>query len=185
MAPNPLFVPDLTTLKAELRLTGVAENTDAQTILESAVLQVRAGFYSRIPAARMTFLLAITPAAEPSTNDQILRAIGSLCEALWVRYVLLGKLPMLFMDNSGGDQEFVNQEGIFRSITPERLDRQKQADLTQIEEWLALLAGDVELGDAPLTQVHIQSDQLPRVFPLGTLIGENQRLWGDPTRELR
>jgi len=184
MATNPVFVADLATIKAQLRLSGVAENTDAHAMLEAAILQVRTGFYTRLGGARMTVLLAITPVQAPTTNDQILRRIGDLAEVLWVRCILIDKLPMVFMDNTGGDQEFLNQEGAFRSITPERIEAQHLACMTQLEEWLALLAGEVILGDVPVVQIHTQADQEPRVYPFGSLVGDNLRLWGDPTREI-
>lgn len=184
MATNPVFVADLATVKEQLRLTGVVEGSDAQSMLEAALLQVRTGFYSRLGGTRMATLIAITPSESPTTNDEILRAIGGLCEVLWARCILLDKLPVTFMDNSGGDLEFINQEGTFRSITPERLDAERQRCQIQIEEWLALLAGDVEIGSAPDVQIHTQDDQSPRMYPFGTLLGDNQRLFGDPTREI-
>jgi hypothetical protein len=182
MAPNPVFVSELAALKAQLRLSGVSEGSDAHAMLEAAILQVRSGFYSRLGSARVAELVAITPVPAPTTDNQILRAIGALCEVLWIRMILLDKLPVLFMDNAGGDQEFINQEGTFRSITPERLDRERLRMETQIEEWLALLAGEVSVGNAPDVQVHTQVDQQPRLYPFGTLLGDNPRLWGDPTR---
>ena len=185
MATNPVFNVDLAAVQAQLRLSGVSEGTDAFFMLEAAVLQVRAGFYARLGTSRMAFLIALPVVQAPTTNDQILRRIGDLCEVLWVRRVLLDKLPVVFMDNAGGDLEFINQEGTFRSITPERLNQERQSVDLQIEEWLALLAGDVTIGDAPDVQIHTQADQEPRMFPLGSLIGANQRLWGDPTREVQ
>lgn len=184
MATNPVFNTDLAAVKAQLRLSGIVEGSDAHAMLEAALLQVRTGFYARLGGARMTALLAISPVESPSTDDQILRRIADLCEALWVRCILLDKLPVTFMDNAGGDLEFINQEGTFRSITPERLDRERQRCQLQIEEWLALLAGDVAIGDAPSVQIHTQSDQSPRIYPMGSLNGDNSRLWGDPTRDL-
>lgn len=184
MATNPVFNTDLEEVKAQLRLTGVAPGSDAQAILESVILQVRSGFYSRLGSARMATLVALPLVAAPTTNDEVLRTIGALCESLWTRCLLLDRLPVVFMDNAGGDAEFMNQEGTFRSITPERLDRERQRCMTQIELWLDILAGDVEIGDAPTTQIHTQADQDPRVFPFGSLTGANKRLFGDPTRNL-
>lgn len=184
MATNPVFNADLATVKAALRLSGVVEGSDAHNMLEQALLQVRTGFYSRLGAARMAALLAISTVEAPATNDQTLRRIGDLCEVEWCRMILLDRLPVIFMDQSGGDLEFINQEGAFRSIGPDRLDRMRTRLQTQIEEWLALLAGDIEIGNAPSVQIHTQSDQSPRMFPFGSLLGENRRLWGNPTREI-
>lgn len=181
MAVVPLFVASANSLKAELRLSGVVAGTDAQQILEAAMLQARAGLYSRLGVTRIDYLQTLPVVDAPSTADQVLRSIASMCEALWVRCILLDKLPVVFMDNSGGDIEFLNQEGTFRSITLERLNAERQRCQMQIEEWLALLAGEVDIGNAPSVQIHTQSDQSPRVFPNGTLVGRNGRLWGDPT----
>jgi hypothetical protein len=184
MATNPVFNVDLAAVKGQLRLSGVVEGSDAHAMLEAAVLQVRTGFYSRLGNSRMTFLIGLVPVQSPTSDDEILRRIADLCETLWIRMILLDKLPAVFMDNSGGDLEFINQEGTFRSITPERLDRERERMALQIEEWLALLAGDVAIGDAPLVQVHTQADQEPRMFPFGSLVGQNPRLWGNPTRDI-
>lgn len=184
MATNPVFNADLAAVKAALRLSGTVEGTDAHSMLEQALLTVRTGFYSRLGTARMAALLAISPVEMPTTNDQVLRRIADHCEIEWVRMHLLDRLPVTFMDNSGGDLEFINQEGTFRSIGPDRLDRLRGRLATQVEEWLALLSGDVEIGNAPNVQVHTQSDQEPRVYPMGSLLGDNLRLWGNPTRDL-
>ncbi len=180
MATNPVFNSDLATVKARLRLSGVPETADAQAMLEAALLQVRTGFYSRLGADRMAALLAIVPVEAPSTPDEILRAIGELCEIQWTRCILLDRLPVTFMDNAGGDLEFINQEGTFRSISTDRLAAERQRCTIQVEEWLSQLAG----AESPVVQIHTQSDQTPRLFPFGTLVGGNRRLFGDPTREI-
>lgn len=184
MAPSPLFVSNLESLQKQLRLSGIVEGTDAFAMLEAALLQARAGFYTRLGDARVAALVAITPVSAPATKNQILRSVAEMCEALWVRCILLDRLPVLFMDAAGGDQEFINQEGTFRSISPERLNQERSRNLEQIEEWLALLAGDLDLGDAPAVQITQQTGQLPRIYPFGSLLGENKRIFGDPTRDL-
>lgn len=180
----PLFIADLDTLKAELRLSGVADTTDAHAIVEAAVREVRAGFYLRLGVARVATLVAITPAASPDDADEVLRSIAELCEALWVRCLLLDRLPTQFMDGGSGAQEFLNQEGIFRSLSAEQREQQRVRCQTQVEEYLDILAGDVAIGDGPPVQIHTQADQTPRAYPGGSLIEDNARLWGNPTREI-
>jgi hypothetical protein len=181
---DPLFVADIATLKSALRLSGVPTDGDAHVMVQSALMQVRAGFYSRLGLAKVAALVAITPSANPTSTDPILRGIAQECETIWVRCLLLDRLATFYMDSSGAYQELLNQEGISRSMTPGAIAEQRKRCMTQIEEWLAILNGDVELGDGPDVQVYTQGDQTPRVFPNGTLSQNNRRLFGDPTREI-
>lgn len=181
---DPLFIADMATLKAELRLTGVDSTTDAHAIVDAAVREVRAGFYLRLGVARVATLVALASAAEPDDADEVLRSIAELCESIWVRAILVDRLPTQFMDGGSGAQEFLNQEGIFRSMPQSQREAQRQRLMNQVEEYLDILAGDVAIGDGPPVQIHTQSDQTPRVYPAGSLIEDNARLFGDPTREI-
>lgn len=181
---DPVFVSSLAVMKQSLRLSGVPTGSDADVMVQSALMQVRAGFYSRLGLARVAALVAISSVANPTTNDGILRGIAEETEVMWTRCLLLDRLPLQFMDSSGAEQEILNQEGTTRSMSAEVLREQKLACKAQIEEWLDILSGDVELGDVGSGRVHTQGDQTPRMFPNGTLGGANKRLFGDPTREI-
>lgn len=184
MATAPLFVADLDTLKADLRLSGVPSGVDADAIIQSACRQVRTQFYSVLGLARVQAILLWTSSDNPTTENEILRSIAEECETLMVRVVLMDRLPNLFMDNSGGGLEFLNQEGAFRSTPRGDLEGQRKRAQTQILEWMALLSGDVALGEGADVQIATQAGQTPRIFPGGDLVGGNERLWGDPTRPI-
>lgn len=184
MATAPLFVADLATLKAELRLSGVPSGADSDAIVQGACRIARARFYSVLGLARVGAILLWSHSDSPTTENEILRSIAEECEVAMVRCVLMDRLPNLFMDNSGGGLEFLNQEGAFRSTPRGDLDGQRQRCQVQIEEWLALLAGDVALGEGADVQIATQDRQSPSGYPGGSIVGDNERLWGDPTREI-
>lgn len=181
---NPLFVADIATLKAQLRLSGVPSDQDAHAMVESALMQVRAGFYTRLGVTRVAELVAISPAANPTIENGILRGLAEQTEVMWTRCKLLDRMPTVFMDSSGAYQELLNQEGIARSLPLSHIEAQKARCAAQVEEALAILDGTVALGEAGEPNVATQGDQEPRVFPQGTLLGRNRRIFGDPTREV-
>lgn len=181
---TPLFVADEATLKARLRLSGVDAGSDAQAIIDEAVLMVRANVYARLGDTRVTELLAISFSETFTTNDGALRAIANNLEIKWVWLILMDRLPTIFMDNSGATQEVYNEEAAFRSLDPERLDSLRERCLIQIEDMLSILSGDQEIGDVGLGRIFTQDDQEPRLYPGGSLVGNNTRLIGDPTREI-
>lgn len=181
---HPLFVATLTSLKQQLRLSGVPSDSDAAKMIESATHQVRVGFYARLGPARVAELVAIPTGEHPTDEDGILRMLAEQCEVMWVRCKLLDRMPTVFMDSSGAYQEIMNQEGIARSLPLSHIEAQKNRCAAQVEEWLAILDGTVELGEAGEPNIATQGDQTPRVWPQGTLGGQNQRLFGDPTRSI-
>lgn len=181
---NPLFVSSIEVLKAQLRLSGVPSDQDAHAMVQSALMQVRAGFYSRLGVARVTELVAISPAANPTTEDGILRGLAEQTEVMWTRCKLLDRMPTVFMDSSGAYQELLNQEGIARSLPLSHIEAQKARCAAQVEEALAILDGTVALGEAGEPNIATQADQEPRAYPQGTLLGQNRRLYGNPTRDI-
>ncbi len=118
---GPLFVPDMATLKARLRLTGAAAS-DALAIIDQAVQQVRVGFYSRLPQFRIDFLRNTASIENPTEKAQVLRALAEQTEVAWVRHTLMQELPTLFIDGSGNTQHIWNQEGMTREIRPAEKD---------------------------------------------------------------
>lgn len=181
---DPLFVTDLATMKMELRLSGIDSTADVDRQLKSAIQEVRVGFYSRLGLTRTNELAAIAYVENPTTEDPILRAIAYQTEVKWVWCALSARLPMLFMDGSAGDRQFINEEGTFREVDPGELQRERDNAKAQIDEWLCLLSGDCELGDGDGANVYLPGAQTPRIWPFGTLVSENPRLFGDPTRDI-
>ena len=94
---NPLFLADLDAMKAELRLSGVpATGEDANVILEDVLLQVRTAFYRRLGITRVGQIVAFaTNYTNPTTNDELLRAVAKSTEVKMTWCKLAERLPQL------------------------------------------------------------------------------------------
>ncbi len=183
MSVAPLFLVDMDALRGRLRLGGVGLDDAAKPLIDSATRVVRTNFYTRLGVTRVAELLAFTSIDNPTTNDEIIRSLAEEIESKWVWVELTRTLPIKFFDNSGDDLEAYNTEAAFRSIDPDRISVERDRCLVQIENWLPLLAGEVELGAVDSAKVFTQSKMAGgRPFPLGTLIGQNAQLYGDPGR---
>ncbi len=185
----PLFVtdtggaPDLDELKARMRLTGIVVDSNAEQIIHSVLMGVRGKFYGRLGLTRVGAVLSTNPVVAPTTSDQIIRSIAYECEVLWVIVDLMCRLPMVFMDNSSGIDEIYNTEGVFRSMDVDTLAQCKTEFLAQIADWLDIISGDVELGDVggPLqSRAYTQISQNPKLYPAGSLRGDNFILFTNP-----
>ncbi|KKM64760.1 hypothetical protein LCGC14_1498150 [marine sediment metagenome] len=185
----PLFVtdtggtPDLDELKARMRLSGIVVDSNAEQIVHSVLMGVRAKFYGRLGLNRVGAVLASDPVVAPSTAEQIIRSIAYECEVLWVIVDLMCRLPMVFMDNSSGIDEIYNNEGAFRSMDADTLAQCKTDFEAQIADWLDIISGDVELGalGGPLKgKAYTQISQDPKLYPAGSLRSDNFILFTNP-----
>lgn len=145
MAVAPLFAASMTVLKARLRLTG-ATSADGLATIDQAVLDVRAGFYRRLGAARITEIKTTNDIDAPATNAEILRSVATATEVLWARLKLMRTLPTLFMDASGSQQQRWNDEAGFRSAIQQTEAEIKRLE-AELEENLQLLEGTDDIGD--------------------------------------
>ncbi len=163
MSPTPLFVDDMAGIQSALRLTDLRVGTDAVTILEQGVRMARVRFYQRLGASTVQAILETDYVEDPTTEDEMKRFVGNLCEVEMVRLQLLDRMPVLFMDASGVARETYNNEGAFRSMDRTTLLDIRQRIEAQIENWLALMAGEIELGDDEAVQAYTQQavDPLP------------------------
>lgn len=146
---NPLFLADLDAMKAELRLSGVpASGEDANVILEDVLLQVRTQFYRRLGITRVGQIVAFAENyTNPTTEEEILRAVAKSTEVKMAWCKLGERLPQLWMDDSGGAWQQFNEQGTFRKLSlRERMD-QCERYAAEIEENMQLLAGEQSLGD--------------------------------------
>lgn len=166
MATNPLFSADLVQLKKDLRLSGANAGGDFEAIYETAVLQARIGFNTRLGPARVAELVAINYTPNPTTENDILRALARVCEVRWVRLILIDLLPTIWMDASGQAQQNYNEEAAFRSTDTDQRGDIRAHSLAEIEAWLAILAGEVKMGDADIgAHVFIQDRPNPTPVP--------------------
>lgn len=145
---DPLFVSNLATLKAALRLSAVPSTSpDTLAILDESILRVRLAFYRRLGQQRVGVLLAMPVIANPTSVDEILRALASTTETKMVFAELLRKLPNQFMDASGDANRRWNEEAPFRERGPSDAQREIQRLLDEIEEDMEMLAGEEVQGD--------------------------------------
>lgn len=139
----PLFHADLPSLKATLRLSGLGAGTDADAILESAILTVRTGFYREFGKARVDEIVAMPVEAAPNTDNGIVRATARVTEQMWVRVALIDSMPMLFADASA-DTGW-NDEGAFRD-DPSSRETLRSRLWRQVVENFDLLRGNEAIG---------------------------------------
>lgn len=136
---TPLFVASMSSLKASLRLSGMA-STDALAMLNDAVEEVRVLLYDALGSARIASLKAITYALNPETDSEALRAKANHTEVKWVRLLLLQRLPTLFNDSNQATQQW-NQEGLPRETSSRQRDVEINRLDTEIQDALVDLAG--------------------------------------------
>jgi len=139
--PSTLFISDVDTLKGQLRLSG-ANQSDALAQIDSAIAEVRLGFYDALGAARVAAIVALVGSSEPATADEILRSRAELCEGAWVRMLLLGRMPTLFVDSGAVVQQTWNEEGLGRSSSSTGSEKEISRLKSQIDDWLSDLAGE-------------------------------------------
>lgn len=144
MAVAPLFIPSMTALKATLRLTA-ANAPDSLAILDDVVKQVRLGLYDALGSSRVTTILGTSSTDTPTTDAQLLRTKAEMAEGLWVRMLLMDRLPVQFMDAAAGALDQWNEDGLTRDFSASERKRIRDAIETQLQVLLAeLKSGDDE-----------------------------------------
>jgi hypothetical protein len=163
VATAPLFVADLATLKPKLRLSGVPTTSDADDIINEAILTVRQKFYRELGTSRITVLKAIAFVENPTTDNQILRAVANNTEVLWVRCELMCKLPMMFMDGNAEQNQIFQDEALFRETTANELEQARIRCELEIQQNLDLLRGDEEIASETTIRVDTPGTSQPVV----------------------
>lgn len=170
MPTTPLFVADLDTLKGKLRLSGIEAGTDAENMLDEAVLTVRAGFFREIGQERVGIIQAITFVADPTTNEQALRATANVCEVKWVRAEVLRTMPTVFQDSSAEAANIFQTEALFRDTSDQQIETQRRHLMSEIEDHLDLLRGDELIGDSADSGLkYFSSESQTRRLPGGDI----------------
>jgi hypothetical protein len=154
VANNPLFVADLATIKARLRLTGVpAASTDTHAIIDECLLRTRLTFVRRLGTARINKIRAITYTEDPLTDDGVIRALANTTEINMVRCELMQRLPIAFMDASADLDKRWNEDAPFREKGSNDLRKQITDLQNSIEEDMQMLAGEEELAEESTIQI--------------------------------
>ncbi len=132
---DPLFVADLDTLKLKVRLAGLpASNQEANCILDQCILDARIKFYQDLGTDRVAELLAITYNPNPTTDDEITRALANSLEIRLVRCCLSRALPHAFMDASGNLCARWNEEAPIRENPESKQEDYMEHCLRMIDE---------------------------------------------------
>lgn len=170
MTTPPLFLADLATLKQKLRLSGVASTSDADDIVDEAILTVRSYFYRELGTARVSQLVALPFNPVPTSEDEVLRAVANSTEVLWVKAELICHLPMMFMDGNTQQDQIFQDEALFRQAQQDQLEALRQKLLNQIQINLDLLSGDTELQNEPTVRTATIGPDCPRPQPGDTAL---------------
>jgi len=149
---DPLFVPSLAELQANLRLTNISSETDidVNTLIERAVRTVRVNFRQRLSQSRIAQIQGYTQASpvDPDEDTEYIRELAELTEIQWVWVELSTILPMLFSDSSADANEVLQDEAPFRKASQREITSQRRQYLVAIETAICILVGDQDLDDA-------------------------------------
>jgi len=168
----PVFVTDIDTLKAMLRLSNVARD-DAVAMLESAVRDVRVKLYDRLTSSVVAAVAGITHADNPTTADQLRRAKAEGVEVKMVRVELMRTMPSFFLESLGSVRRAWNEEGTMQPLDHRDVQRIIAVIESEIENDIAAIAGAVATDDAGIRAATIDPDEDPpapgsSVVPYGT-----------------
>lgn len=147
MAVAPLFVTDLDTLRLELRLQGLKSGSEGESIFVRATSAARVYLYQRLGLTTATELVGIPEVENPVTAADIRRKAATLAEIEIVRCDLLDIMPIMVGDASGDAQQVYNDEGVWRSATPEERIEALSRCRARIEELIELMLSEDALGD--------------------------------------
>ena len=100
MAIEPLFMVDRAALVAELRLTNAIDG-DAPAIIDGTIQEVRINFYDCLTTTRVDEILTFATADNPSTDEERIRVRAEKTEVMWMRMLLLTRLPNFFLAHFG------------------------------------------------------------------------------------
>lgn len=170
MATTPLFIVDVATLKAKIRLSGVAAASDADDIINEAVLTVRAGFYRELGSPRVAVIQALAFTENPVTNDQVLRAVANITEVKWVKAELLRTLPLSFMDGNADQNQVFQDEALFRDASQHQIDLERVSLESEIQLNLDLLRGDQSIASEATMRLATISPSVTPPLPGDSII---------------
>lgn len=110
--PIPLYVSDLDTLLQAIRIDTASEKTLNEVY--RAVRDVRIGIVQQLGRSRAFEIRDLPYVENPETDDEILRETAVSVETLWLRVLLIQRLPNTFMDNKASTGDVFNDEPLTR-----------------------------------------------------------------------
>jgi hypothetical protein len=175
MAVAPLFAADVSTVKSELRLSGLKSGSDGEQIFTRALSSARVGLYMRLGTSVIAEMVAQADTDNPTSLTGLRRKACTLAEVEWIRMELLKTMPIRVADASGDEQDVYGDEGVWRDISPDELEEALKRILEGIEELMELVLTEDELGDDASIRVFDGSrdseDNDDIRYPGGTLWG--------------
>ena len=150
---QPLFVRTKDDLLKALRLSQVPDTNDAKFQIDEAIRNARVNFFTALGASLVNATKAKPFSTQPSTADEIARALASSVEVKMVRAELLRVMPVMFMDGANTVQSW-NQEAAFR----EGSYLQTKSELTRLEN-------EIREGLTMLLSGEIGASQIATLYP--------------------
>lgn len=150
---QPLFVRTKDDLLKALRLSQVPDTNDAKFQIDEAIRNARVNFYTALGATIVNATKAMPFSTQPSTTEEISRALASTVEVKMVRAELMRVMPLMFMDGANTVQSW-NQEAAFR----EGSYLQTKAELTRLEN-------EIREGLTMLLSGEIGASQIATLYP--------------------
>ncbi len=143
MAVEPLFIATLDALKAQLRLSSTTD-ADGLAIIDGSIQEVRIGFNDCLSESRITEILAFASVDNPATADERTRTRAEKTEVMWVRILLITRLPNFFLDSSGAVPQVFNEEGLTRESRRDAKDRELDRLNAELIKSIDLLKGGTD-----------------------------------------
>jgi len=139
---NPLFQ----TREELLLAIRLSTATDVQTlaVVDSAITEVRMGFFSALGTSRAVMIAGYTGSENPTTAEEILKATAKVAEGLWITARLLEQLPSLFLSESGKVRDEFNDEPLTRDSAG--LAKQKKDLMVRVERLVGQLKSPSEVA---------------------------------------
>lgn len=170
MATASLFVATVDILKSKIRLSGVESTSDASSIIDEAVLTVRAGFYRELGSPRVAQIQALPFTENPVTDDQVMRAVANSTEVKWVKAELLRTMPMSFMDGNADQNQVFQDEALFRDASQHQIDLERISLESDIQQNLDLLRGIESIASEASLRVETLAPAIAPPLPGDTII---------------
>jgi hypothetical protein len=141
MAVAPVFIANVATLQAQLRLGELLVRDAGYAVLEQAMRSARVVLYDALGSGTVNSILAYASVENPTTANQITRTKTEALERDLVLVYLVHHLPVAFMGASGAMPQWYEKEAPFRLRAPDDRERLKQ----EVEERINRSLQDITL----------------------------------------
>lgn len=116
-------------------------------VIDQAVLEARTELYSRLGATKIGEILAEPFTETPTTDAQLLIALGATTEIKIARRNLFSTLNPLWMEGSGSARHSWNETPLARQQGTREIEAELERLNADIDGALGLLSGAVAIGN--------------------------------------